>query len=239
MTNYISQAEAEELCEAMLRQYLGRDAPMSQSVDIDGFVRDYLKCTILYENFAEDDPNKIGFAGNGRTPLKIRRDGQTVSVVFPFKTIVLDRYLLRPEEHTHRRFTLGHEAGHIISMRINPDSAACFHRTHDREREYTLKEMQEMYNIGEWQANTFSASLLMPRPVMREALQRFNGGKRLPVYGETVFHPREKVILQKMAASLDVSFTALVIRLRGLGMLNYHDISEYIKKELRLGGDTS
>lgn len=91
MTNYISQAEAEELCEAMLRQYLGRDAPVPQSVDIDGFVRDYLKCTILYEAFAEDDPNKIGFTGDGRTPLIIRRDGQTVSVVFPFKTMDIVR----------------------------------------------------------------------------------------------------------------------------------------------------
>ena len=119
-------------------------------------------------------------------------------------------------------------------MRINPESAACFHGTHDRERTYSLQEMQEMYSIHEWQANTFSGSLLMPRPLMHETLQRFNGGRRLPVYGESVFHPREKVILQKMADSLEVSFTALVIRLRGLGMLSYHDISEYIGKELQL-----
>ena len=79
----------------------------------------------------------------------------------------------------------------------------------------------------------------MPRSVMYETLKRFNGGKRLPVYGETVFHPREKVILQKMADALGVSYTALVIRLRGLGMLNHHDISEYIEKELQLGGNTS
>ena len=145
MINFISQAEIEELCEAMLSQYRGRDAPTPQRVDIDGFVQDYLKCTIRYEAFAEDDPNKIGFAGDGRSALKIKRNGQAVSVVFPFKTIVLDRYLLRPEEHTHRRFTLGHEAGHLISMRINPESAACFHSTHDRERTYSLQDMQEMY----------------------------------------------------------------------------------------------
>ena len=96
-----------------------------------------------------------------------------------------------------------------------------------------------MYSISEWQANTFSASLLMPRPDMYETLKKFNGGKRLPVYGETVFHPREKVILQKMADALEVSYTALVIRLRGLGLLNHHDISEYIEKELQLGGNTS
>ena len=124
-------------------------------------------------------------------------------------------------------------------MRINPESAACFHRTHDRERTYSLQEMQEIYSISEWQANTFSASLLMPRSVMYETLKRFNGGKRLPVYGETVFHPREKVILQKMAASLGVSFTALVIRLRGLGMLNHHSLCDYIEQELHFGGDTS
>ena len=45
--------------------------------------------------------------------------------------------------------------------------------------------------------------------------------------------------LQKMADALEVSYTALVIRLRGLGMLNHHDISEYIEKELQLGGNTS
>ena len=48
MTNYISQAEAEELCETMLRLYLGRNTPASDRIDIDGFVRGYLKCRILY-----------------------------------------------------------------------------------------------------------------------------------------------------------------------------------------------
>ena len=52
MINFISQAEIEELCEAMLRQHLGQGEPIPQSVDIDGFVQNYLKCRILYETFA-------------------------------------------------------------------------------------------------------------------------------------------------------------------------------------------
>ena len=192
MINFISQAEIEELCEAILSQYRGRDAPTPQRVDIDVFVQDYLKCTIRYEAFAEDDPNKIGFAGDGRSALKIKRNGQAISVVFPFKTIVLDRYLLRPEEHTHRRFTLGHEAGHLISMRINPESAACFHRIHDRERTYSLQEMQEIYSIHEWQANTFSSSLLMPRPLMHETLQRFKTAEDGCRFTENLSFIREK-----------------------------------------------
>ena len=192
MINFISQAEIEELCEAMLRQHLGQEEPIPQSVDIDGFVQNYLKCRILYETFAENDPNKIGFTGDGRAPLKIKRNGQAISVVFPFKTIVLDRYLLRPEEHTHRRFTLGHEAGHLISMRINPESAACFHRIHDRERTYSLQEMQEIYSIHEWQANTFSSSLLMPRPLMHETLQRFKTAEDGCRFTENLSFIREK-----------------------------------------------
>lgn len=39
-----------------------------------------------------------------------------------------------------------------------------------------------------------------------------------------------------MAAYVGVSYTALLIRLRELDMLEYHDISEYISTELNLGG---
>ena len=39
-----------------------------------------------------------------------------------------------------------------------------------------------------------------------------------------------------MADSMGVSFTALVIRLRGFGMLNYHPLEEYMEKEIRQGG---
>ena len=95
--------------------------------------------------------------------------------------------------------------------------------------------MRERYSIGEWQANALSAALLMPRFMVLSALQKFNRGRRLPVYGENVFRPSEKVILQKMADTLQVSHTALVIRLRQMQLLERHDISEYIVKELRLG----
>lgn len=42
--------------------------------------------------------------------------------------------------------------------------------------------------------------------------------------------------LQETLAYVGVSYTALLIRLRELDMLEYHDISEYISTELNLGG---
>ncbi len=236
MTNYISRAEADELCDGLITEYLGRGCSVPDYIDIDGFVRDFLKCTVIYESIAEKDKDRIGFTGDGKRPLRILKNGKVKEVVYPRNTIVLDKYLLNPNEYNHRRFVLGHEAGHILAGRINPDSPACFHHFHDNERAYTFEDMKERYSIDEWQANILVAALLMPRFLMVDALKRFNGGRRLPVYGESVFHPREKTILNKMAGTLQVSHTALVIRLRDLGMLNRHDISEYIQKELRLGG---
>lgn len=237
MTNYISRAEAEELCDELIKEYAGRGTSIPAFVDIDGFVKDFLKCTIVYETIVEDDKDRIGFTGDGKRPLRIFKNGKAKEVVYPRNTIVLDKYLLNPNEYNHRRFVLGHEAGHILASRINPDSPACFHHFVDlKKTNYTLNDIRERYSIYEWQANMIGASLLMPRYAMINMLKRFNGGRRLPVYGENIFHPREKTILSKMANALQVSHTALVIRLRDLGMLNRHEVSEYIQKELRLGG---
>ena len=39
-----------------------------------------------------------------------------------------------------------------------------------------------------------------------------------------------------MAAYIGVSYTALVIRLKDMGLFEYHNILEYISNELNLGG---
>ncbi len=41
-------------------------------VDIEGLVTDYLGLVVVYENIAEDDPNKIAFLSNGMTALKLK-----------------------------------------------------------------------------------------------------------------------------------------------------------------------
>ena len=238
MTNYISRAEANELCDGLIQQYVGNDSQVPTAINIDGFVRDFLRCTVIYESFAEEDNDRIGFSSDGNRPLRVFKNGKVKEIVYPRNTIVLDKYLLNPNEDNHRRFVLSHEAGHILAGRINPDSPACFHHFEDREHTvYSIEDMRERYSINEWQANTIGTALLMPCFVMINTLKQFNGGRRLPVYGENIFHPREKAILNKMANALQVSYTALVIRLRALGMLKRHNVSEYIQKELKLGGD--
>lgn len=239
MTNYISRAEIEELCEGLIVEYSEHSDKEITSVDIDGFVKDYLKYKIVYETIAEDDPDRIGFTGDGNHPLTIRKNGQIKSVVYPPKTIVLDKHLKHKDKDAMRRFILAHEVGHILSNRIDPDKAACFYHAYsfDNDKIYSIDDLRKRYNIDEINANAFAAALLMPRFLVERTIKKYNGGRRLPVYGEFVFHPREKTILHKMETELKVSHSSLVIRLKELDFLKRHLLSEYIKNDLGYGGD--
>lgn len=182
MTNYISRAEADELCDELIRQFMG-DTDHELCVDIDCFVTHYLRCPVVYENFAEDDPDKIGFASDGVQPLRVRTNGRTLEQVYPQRTIVLDRVLLNPGEEYRRRFTIAHEAGHIIASRMDPNVHAGFHRVHDECRLYTAEELRQRLNIAEWQAREAHQDVYDDSIVrqMVECIKVFPDG-RLEVY---------------------------------------------------------
>ena len=75
MTSYISRTEADELCDELIRQFVGGDTKEATAVDIDSFVATFLKCPILYENYAEGDPDKMRFTSDGVCPLRVSDGG--------------------------------------------------------------------------------------------------------------------------------------------------------------------
>ena len=241
MGNYMSRTEINEISEGLIEVYARKYRnKVIQSIDIGHFITEFLSMKIEYVPFAEDDGGRIGFLADGETPLMVYRDGEILPVVFPADTVVLDRSLLAEKEQGRRRFTLAHEAAHYILSRIYavPD-AGRFHTEYDSGQVYTKEEMAQMFSNAEWQADTMGASLLMPRFLVEGALAKFNGSQCIRIYGDTTFSMQEKARIRKMADYLGVSYTALVIRLRELNMLENHDISEYITRELHLGGAVS
>ena len=238
MSNYLSRAELEEISEGLIRVYAAQHKnKVIQSIDIEHFITDFLKLRIEYTAFAENDSGRIGFLADGQTPLLIYQDGRIIPFIFPKDTIVLDKFLLAEKEQGRRRFTMAHEASHHILERMhNNSNAARFHTEFDNERVYTPDELAQMFASREWQADTMGASLLMPKFIVENALAKFTNSKPIKIYGDNTFAKRDKELIRRMAAYLGVSYTALVIRLRSLDMLEYHDISEYISNELQLGG---
>ncbi len=238
MRSYISYDELEELGETIVRAYVGKTRRYnSLCVDIEGLVTDYLGLTVVYETIAEDDPNKIAFLSNGKRPLWVMRDGKKVQVVFPKNTAVLDKVLLNENESSRRRFTLGHEGAHSIIAKQNPmQDVACFHNEFDPERQYTLEEQRELLSFSEAQADRLSSVFLMPRFILQKVMKKYGCEQGLPIYGWNVFAPEDKIKLRKMADCMGVSYQALVIRLKTLGWLTPHDLTEYLEKDLQLGG---
>ena len=231
MNSLISNRELDELGDGLVRHYLAHSCMQATArcIDIEGLAN-FLGLTVTYETFAEKDFDKIGFLSDGKTPLLVRRNGRIVSFLFPLGTIVLDVSLHADKESGRCRFTIAHELAHFMIDQHRP--AAQYHRTFDAEKKYSVAEMNELFNIVENQADRLAAAILMPRFMVDRALDDFYKGKRIPVYGQNIIAPKEDKAISRMAAQIGVSYSAMLIRLRQFGLLDYHPVDEYFEKAL-------
>ena len=231
MSSLISNRELDELGDGLVRHYLAHSGMQATArcIDIEGLAN-FLGLTVTYETFAEKDFDKIGFLSDGKTPLLVRRNGRIVSFLFPLGTIVLDVSLHADKESGRCRFTIAHEIAHFMIDQHRP--AAQYHRTFDAEKKYSVAEMNELFNIVENQADRLAAAILMPRFMVDRALDDFYKGKRIPVYGQNIIAPKEDKAISRMAAQIGVSYSAMLIRLRQFGLLDYHPVDEYFEKAL-------
>lgn len=228
MKVFISNKEIEEIAYGLIQVTCG--SPASGPIDIDGIAR-FLGLQVHYERIAEDDRDKIGFVSNGSYPLCVIRQNQKVGIVFPKETIILDTFLQRPTENCRRRFVLAHEISHVLINRADPlHNPTCFDREYDLERCYSLQEFQERLNLGECQANSMAAMLLMPKPLVENALRRHMHRSRIPIYGDCVLLPSTKPAIHAIANELCVSFSSLLIQLKKYNLVDRRDMQEYFLK---------
>ena len=231
LSNFISYGELEELGEGLIRHYLEQTHidKADRCIDIEGLAN-FLGLKVIFEAFAEDDLDKIGFLSDGKTLLKVRREGRIISVCFPLGTIVLDTFLRQDRESGRRRFTIAHEIAHYVLDRHNPMPQ--FHRLYDSEREYTIQELKARLTLTESQADRLAAAILMPRFTVMQALQEYNNGQKVKVYGQAVYANEDRKVIRKMAAQTGVSFAALQIRLQELDLLEFHPLGEYVNERI-------
>ena len=231
MSNFISYGELEELGEGLIRHYLEQTHidKADRCIDIEGLAN-FLGLKVIFEAFAEDDLDKIGFLSDGKTLLKVRREGRIISVCFPLGTIVLDTFLRQDRESGRRRFTIAHEIAHYVLDRHNPMPQ--FHRLYDSEREYTIQELKARLTLTESQADRLAAAILMPRFTVMQALQEYNNGQKVKVYGQSVYAIEDRKAIRKMAAQAGVSFAAMQIRLQELDLLEFHPLGEYVNERI-------
>ena len=233
MKTLVNAAEMEEVGENIIRKYLGRRKYPPRCIDIEGFIQDYLHLRIEYAVIADRDFDKVGFLSDGEYPLGIMESGKKVMRVYPKGTIVIDRSLLKDEQSGRKRFTLAHEAAHVIYERMTPlVPGPCFKRCYDAERTYDLAELRERFNLGETQVERLGSILIMPRFLVEQTLRDYRFSLVLPVYGEGVIRSRDKLLVQKMADVVGASYSAFFNRLRELNLIEQHSIDEYLELEM-------
>ena len=188
MKRFTSYDEIETLCEAMIKDFFrSRHYTNSLCVDIEAFVKEYLGLPIVYDTFAEPDPGRVGFFSDGERPLWVRRGSQKEQIVYPARTIVIEKFLLNPRESARKRFTISHEGAHDVLDRHIPIQAspvAAFHSEYDPDMTYTTDMLHEMLSINECFTNRAAACLLMPEFLVKRVLKRHNNSKKVVLYYE-------------------------------------------------------
>ena len=237
MKTLVIEAEMEEVGESIIRKFLGCRKNLPRCIDIEGLIQNYLRLPMIeYAEFADKDFDEMGFLSDGEYPLRIIEDGKIIERVYPKGTIVIDRYLLRDEQSGRRRFTLAHEASHVIYERMSPlVPGPCFKRGFDTKRTYDLAELRERLGFGESQVDRLASILLMPRFIVEQALRDYRMSLALPIYGGHTLRRSDKLLVQKMADSVGVSFTAFFNRLKELNLIEYHSMEEYLELEMDFG----
>lgn len=93
--NYLNCKQIDNICNVLTDRYAEKklgEGTIIRQIDIEDFAATMLGCTIMYETI-DEDVDCLGFLSDGVVPLPVIRNGQTVKVLFPKDTIVIDKYL--------------------------------------------------------------------------------------------------------------------------------------------------
>ncbi len=223
--------EMNAICTMLIEDFLKRfHYSNTRVIDIERFVTSYLGTKILYEDFAVGVRGRGGFISDGIEPLPVLRNGMRQLVIFPENVIVIDSSLTEPGELARLRFTIAHEAAHfIMAKHVCGDFTAAFHTEYVDGEYYTPDMLKEMLTLTETITNRAAACLLMPGFIVDKMLVKYNAGNKVTIYsGSTIVIPNpSKTIIQRMADSMGVSYSACYYRLKELLLLEVRPLEEY------------
>jgi hypothetical protein len=222
------QNDIERRAEDILRGYMGGTvSDNSCRIDVDALAR-RLGLRVCRMRLS-DDGTVLGITTYVDTEVELKRYCRRETLRVPRNIVLLDESLYGTRAVPgRRRYTIAHECAHQILWRDEPNERRRSLRTHSM-RTTSRRTGQDVQT--ERQADEMAAALLMPAVFVSRLTERFARGRKLVSYGGR-FNPPDKVSLANIGAALNVSHTALVIRLRRLGYLydlprdEYYDPTE-------------
>lgn len=225
---YLSKAELEIIGNDILADF--SETPLSgfTPIAVEKLAKDYLGLDWRYMKLS-DEGNLLGITTFSGIELELNRDGRTDRIIVPQDTVLLEESMLDDKTSGRRRFTLAHECAHHILNRY--EEAKFGHSRLDTfvaGRTYSCRDLNQVTNWEEWQANTLGSILLMPTSVILHAVFMFCGIEKLMVYGfdNRLLH-RDYVRVSSLCEYLGVSVAAFIIRAKGLDLAESRPWREY------------
>lgn len=147
------------------------------------------------------------------------------------KTILIESDLAEDVEQTGRRnFTITHETSHqVLKMMFPSDYGA---RPHEKPIHFCRANSMRNRPISdweEWQTNALSSVLLLPRPLVEQAMEMFGVQGKIRILNK-LFAREDYARFVSMTELLGCSKTALAIRMNQLGYLG----EDYLDNPYRL-----
>lgn len=201
-----SRAEIHNAADDLLcgwKEFCGEE--IAPPIPVEAIAEKYLGITIEYDDLGEilGIPDALG-----ATWVKEKR-------------MVVNSGLLEGVEG-RIGFTCGHEIGHwFLHRNYLVDRSAQTHGSLGRNEAAVICRISNTKARGEWQADYFSACLLMPEAEVRQAYQKAFGVEPLVIYNEKSCFPRHNPIV--LDPSLD---TAKEIAERVVGEGNFTNVSK-------------
>lgn len=212
----ITYQEIEKIAQKVIGSFLGKNAIMFKSIDIEKFATSYLGLNLQYMNLS-DNKNILGLTTYGGVIVELERNHRIETICVPEDTVLIEEDLLDDAYIGRRRFTVSHECAHQILYRVDPTNTD-YQQRFISGKTYSLRELTTTNDWCEWQANSLGAAILMPKDLISLALYRFGCISRIKLYGNYSSNT-DRQLIKTTSSFFGVSQSALLIRLKQLNMV--------------------
>lgn len=245
----LSKNEINDIAGNLLADYNPEWIKYPQEIDIDLFAQEYLKADQDFQYLSHNGIylGMTVFNDSDRIAVFNPETGQAEYVSEKARTIIIDTGLLeRGQEHRYR-FTMGHECGHLYLhpqyFTIDPNQMTLdMFMDIEPQKQPFIVCREDMYKLGakskvwtdrntlEWQANYFSAAILMPKPMVEEL---YRGNKFMYSNNPCMVYK----LVDEMEHVFNVSHESAVYRLQDLGYTEAGDLvgDREIDSQIELG----
>lgn len=223
----LSRSDLEIIGNSVLADFYGASQLCLAQIDIDRFMDDYLHLRVSYLQLS-DSGRILGLTAFGETDLVLCHDGIQERLHLTEDTVLIDKMLLDEKATGRRRFTVAHECAHQILFRMEEQKEGVeFRKRLVSRQSYFCREVVQIWDWCEWQANALGASLLMPADLIRHCLYTFGCTDKLIVYGVDGLYGKDYEIADNICRFLGVSLSAFLIRLKELHLLEQRSVNSY------------